>query len=119
MKQLYILTIALLTVTTGVAQKKEDIKHNKETNLIEATYFHDNGQISQTGTFDLDGKLHGEWISFNDLGEKVSQGTYVNGKRSGKWIFWDKEVIREVEFNSNRIANVVHKDPDTKLVIRD
>jgi len=119
MKNLYLLTIALLMVTVCIAQKKEEIKHNKETNLIEATYFHDNGEISQMGTFDLNGKLHGEWISFNEVGEKVSKGTYVHGKRAGKWVFWDKEVIREVEFNSGGIASVVNKDPDTKVVIRD
>lgn len=119
MKNIYLLAIVFLMVTTGVAQKKEEIKHNKETNLIEATYFHDNGQISQMGTFDLKGKLHGEWVSFNELGEKVSEGAYINGKRTGKWIFWDKEVIREVEFNSDGIASVVNKDPNTKLVIRD
>ena len=49
----------------GYAQKKEDIRHKAETNLIDATYYHENGQISQTGTFDLKGKLHGQWISFN------------------------------------------------------
>ena len=33
------------------AQMKKEMKLNKETNLVEATYFHENGTISQKRHF--------------------------------------------------------------------
>ena len=33
----------------------------------------------------------GRWIENYPGGEKKSQGSYVNGKRNGKWKYWDEE----------------------------
>lgn len=118
MKKIALFIICLLTVSIGFSQKKEDMRHNKETNLIEATYYHDNGQVSQQGTFDLKGKLHGEWVSYDETGDMVAKGTYRFGKRTGTWLFWDKDLVKEVQFDETGIVSVVNKDPDSKLVIK-
>lgn len=115
MKNAILLMALVLTTAIGYSQKEKEIKLNKETNLIEATYYHDNGKISQQGTFDLAGKLHGEWVSFNEEGQKVSMGSYENGVKTGKWFFWDNDVMKEVEFNNNAIASVINKE-STKRV---
>lgn len=116
----YILILALVFVSTSVfSQKKKELKLNKETNLIEATYYHDNGQISQKGTFNLERKLHGDWISFNDSGEKVSEGVYHKGIRTGKWFFWNDGVIKEVEFDNNMIASVIDREGKSSVVAKD
>ncbi len=81
-------------------------KLNKDTNLIEATYYHDNGLIAQEGTFNLDGKLHGEWTSYDANGEKIALGSYENGLKTGKWIFWSGDEEKEVEYDNNTIASV-------------
>jgi len=84
-KAILIMTILFISATS-YAQIKPQAKLNKETNLIETTYFHANGEVSQKGTFNLDKKLHGEWISFNKKGETISVGSYANGVKTGKSI---------------------------------
>ena len=119
MKSTIILLALTLTVTVGYSQKEKEVKLNKETNLIEATYFHDNGEVSQKGTFDLAGKLHGEWINFNETGNKISEGTYANGVRTGKWLFWNNGEVKEVEFDNNIIASVIAKEGKSSVVTKD
>lgn len=104
-KTLLIVALFLVSVTV-FAQAKPEMKLNKETNLIEATYFHDNGEVSQKGTFNLDRKLHGEWMSFNEKGETISVGSYANGVKTGKWLFWANDILKEVEYSENVIAAV-------------
>lgn len=119
MKKIAILLIMALTFSTAFAQKEKEVKLNKETNLIEATYFHDNGNISQQGTFDLDGKLHGDWLKYNEKGDLISEGTYTKGIRTGTWKFISNGVVKEVEFDNNVIASVVDKGNKSSLVSKD
>jgi len=106
MRNAMLLLIILLVSGITFAQNKKKLGLNEETKLIEATYFHENGNVSQTGTFNLDGKLHGEWISFSEEGEKISKGSYVNGRKVGKWIFWSGDNMKEVRYKVDGIASV-------------
>ena len=106
MKNAILLLIILLVSTLTYAQSEEKIGLNEETKLIEATYFHDNGNVSQAGTFNLEGKLHGEWISFSEEGKLISKGAYSNGRKVGKWVFWSGESMKEVRYNAEGIASV-------------
>jgi len=106
MKNAILLLTILLVSALTYAQNDNRIGLNEETKLIEATYFHDNGNVSQTGTFNLEGKLHGEWISFSEEGKKISKGSYVNGRKVGKWVFWSGDDIKEVRYNADGIASV-------------
>lgn len=54
--------------------------------MVKATYFYDNGQVKQEGTY-LNGKLHGKWVSYNQDGSKQTMGEYENGNKTGKWFF--------------------------------
>ena len=81
---LFVLFIGMATY----AQQERKLKHNKDTNLIEVTYYHDNGVVSQTGFYTLDGKLQGEWLSYNTEGKKNILANYDNGKKVGKWFYW-------------------------------
>ncbi|CAZ95985.1 nicotinic acid mononucleotide adenyltransferase [Zobellia galactanivorans] len=119
MKNIIILLALALSVTAGYAQKEKEVKLNKETNLVEATYFHDNGEVSQKGTFDLAGKLHGQWVSFDEAGQKISKGTYDKGVRTGKWYFYADGTVKEVEFDNNVIANVISKEKKSGVVSKD
>lgn len=102
-----ILILAILFISTAsFAQAEPEMKLNKETDLIEATYFHDNGEISQKGTFNLEKKLHGEWISYNEDGAEISIGNYTNGLKTGKWVFISGDDKKEVEYSNNAIASV-------------
>ena len=119
MKNTTLLLALTLMVTMGYSQKEKEVKLNKETNLIEATYYHDNGAISQKGTFDLTGKLHGDWINYDESGTKISEGSYKNGVRIGKWNFWADGNVKEVEFDNNVIASVVNRESASGVVTKD
>ncbi len=104
-KAVLFMVMAFVTVLV-YGQDKKVQKFNDETNLIEVTDYHDNGIISQEGTFNLKGELHGEWISYDALGNKMSQGSYENGDKSGKWLFWSNNTMKEVEYSKNQIASI-------------
>jgi len=114
MKKLILLFSALLITVVSFAQEKQkrDLKFNKKTNLIEVVYYHDNGEISQTGFYTLDGKLQGEWLSFNTDGEKEISGYYDNGKKVGKWFYYSNETVKEVDYNDNTIAGLKESNLD-------
>ncbi|MEJ1221673.1 toxin-antitoxin system YwqK family antitoxin [Sediminicola sp. 1XM1-17] len=84
--------------------------------MVKATYFHENGIVSQSGHF-LNGKLHGEWTMYDEKGEKIALGSYVEGQKTGKWFFWQADGLQEVDFVDSRIAEVIQWDKAGKLVI--
>jgi antitoxin component YwqK of YwqJK toxin-antitoxin module len=96
----------VLFVTVAFAQKERTLTLNKETNLIEVVYYHDNDVVSQTGTYTADGKLQGEWLSFNAEGKKIVSGNYENGKKVGKWFYYTNETVKEVDYSQNAIAGL-------------
>ena len=96
--------IAVLCVGFTFAQKKRTLELNKATNLTEVTYYHDNNQVSQTGFYDADGKLHGEWTSYSLDGNKLASAKYENGKKVGKWFFWVNNTLQEVDYAEGVIA---------------
>ncbi len=102
----YIAILAALFISASVfAQKERTLTLNKETNLIDVVYYHDNGDVSQTGSYTADGKLEGQWISFNEAGEKIVTAYYKNGKKVGKWIYVIDGKIKEVDYSKN-IASI-------------
>ena len=103
-----IIALALIFSVAMTAQEVQP-KFEKEDNALKATYFHDNGNIAQIGFF-RDGKLHGEWKMFDEKGKKIAMGEYLNGKKVGKWFFWEGEVLKEVDYTNNKIANVTTWD---------
>ncbi len=99
--------ILILAIVFSAQIYAQDIKptFEKEGKMVKATYFHDNGEVAQTG-FLLDGKLHGQWFMYNVEGKKIVSGRYENGVRSGKWFFWKNDILKEVDFQDNKIAYV-------------
>jgi len=61
----------------------------------------------KTGAYTLDGKLHGERLSFNTQGKKLVSANYDNGKKVGKWFYWNGTTLKEVDYNNNAVASVV------------
>lgn len=106
MKKSILFSIAFLIAVVTFAQDKRDLKLNKDTNLIEVVYYHDNGVVSQTGAYTVDGKLQGEWLSYNAQGKKQVSANYDNGKKVGKWLIWKDATLKEVDYNNNAITSV-------------
>ncbi|MCM4171806.1 nicotinic acid mononucleotide adenyltransferase [Arenibacter sp. TNZ] len=102
----------------SVVINAQDIKpiFEQDGDVLKATYFHDNGVVSQEGHF-LNGKLHGEWKMFGEDGKKIAMGEYTQGKKTGKWFFWDAKMLKEVDFVDSKIANVTQWNGVGELAI--
>ena len=101
-----VLFFAFLITVVSFGQQKRDLKLNKDTNLIEVVYYHDNGAVSQTGFYTAEGKLQGQWLSFDEKGTKLVLANYENGKKVGKWVYWNGDIVKEVDYTANGIAAV-------------
>ncbi|MDX1461411.1 MAG: nicotinic acid mononucleotide adenyltransferase [Marinirhabdus sp.] len=75
-------------------------------NLIEATLYHENGAIAQTGQYTLDNKLQGEWVSYDANGKKLAVAQYENGEKVGTWKFYQGDTMKEVTYADSKIAKV-------------
>ena len=117
-----IITLLALIAIVGIGTAQETIKNKYvldgvESNVIEATLYHDNGSIAQTGFYTLDNKLQGEWISYDEKGNKTAIAKYDNGQKVGSWMFFQGESIKEVTYSNSRVAKVnTWEVTDTRVV---
>ena len=118
MKKIVIVFLMLCTGFT-YAQDKKEPKLEKKGDLTLVIYYHDNGEVQQTGAFNSDGKLQGEWTSFDEEGNKVAVGTYEAGKKVGKWFFWQGDTLKEVDYKDSRVVSVNNWDSNSKVAVRD
>ncbi len=116
MKKIVLLMMFIIPLSGVYAQQKKEQHLNKETNLIEVTYYHNNDQISQQGTFNLEGKLHGKWISYDEQGVKIAEGSYENGIKTGKWYFWSDDKVKEIIYDKNSIASITESKDKNPVV---
>jgi antitoxin component YwqK of YwqJK toxin-antitoxin module len=98
--------LVMLCVGFTYAQKERSLNLNEDKDLIEVVYYHDNGEVSQTGYYTKDGKLHGDWFSYCKEGNKLVSAQYNNGVKTGTWFFWQDDKLREVNYTNGAIANV-------------
>ncbi len=104
---------AMMIGMIATAQEVKPQFEKTDDGLVKATYFHENGKVSQTGTF-LNNKRHGEWISYDTDGQKTAQAAYSHDRKTGKWFFWNDDQLTEVDYSGNAIVSVttwVNKDP--------
>lgn len=117
MKKIIILLVTLICAAGLFAQETEKRTLERNGDVIEATLFHENGIVSQEGQYTLDGKLQGKWISYDVNGNKTAVAQYNNGQKTGTWYFYEGEVLKEVKYSQNRVAQVTTwKDAETKIV---
>ena len=103
MKKILILGILFVSGYTFAQTAKPVLE--QEGNLVKATYYYDNGTIQQQGYF-KDGKLTGQWVAYDEQGNKKSTGVYLNGEKTGKWFFWNDKSLSEVDYSNSRVASV-------------
>ena len=103
--------VMLIAVLFSVYMYSQDTEPTLEKvgKLVKATYFHDNGEVAQTGYL-LKGKLHGQWFMYDVEGKKIASGKYDRGQKQGKWLFWKGEILKEVDFVDNKITYVKNWD---------
>lgn len=123
MKNILSLLVVCLLANVGVAQCSKtcskDIKDKYVLvdGLIEATLFHENGAVAQTGFYTKDNKLQGEWISYDVNGKKLAVANYDNGNKVGTWKFYQGDTMKEVQYANSKIAKVsTWEAKDTRVV---
>lgn len=100
-----IVTVALLVTSLIGAQNSIAPKFTENDGLVSAVYYHENGQISQEGTYKNE-KLEGKWISYDINGNRTSVGEYADGMKVGKWLIWSEKGLTQVDYSNNKIASV-------------
>ncbi|MDB4289514.1 nicotinic acid mononucleotide adenyltransferase [Flavobacteriaceae bacterium] len=113
----YILIALVFIGTLAYAQNTNQPKLEAKGDVTLATYFYENGAIQQEGTFDKKGKLEGLWTSYDFKGNKLSQGNYSNGIKTGKWFFWTENSLKEVDFVNSKIMNVNEWNLKSELAV--
>ena len=117
MKKYISLLLILIITTTATAQMNANVKLEKKGDLIEATYYYEDGTIQQRGTF-KDGQLHGIWTSYDFEGNKLAVGNYENGEKAGKWFFWHDDSLKEVDYSGSKIVSVSEWENKNEITIR-
>jgi antitoxin component YwqK of YwqJK toxin-antitoxin module len=100
-----IIIAGLLLSACVVSAQNIKPKYEIDNQLVKATYYYDNGNVKQEGSY-KDGKLHGKWVAYNEDGTKQAMGEYANGEKCGKWFVWSGSVLNEVDYSNSRIAEV-------------
>ncbi|WP_459212709.1 toxin-antitoxin system YwqK family antitoxin [Aquimarina rhabdastrellae] len=108
--------MAMMFCSVALMAQNDKPTFEKEGEKIKGTFFHDNGTVRQSGYYNKQGKLDGEWISYNAEGEKIAMGQYLNGKKTGKWFFWNEKKLTEVDYASNQITEVTSWENSKRLV---
>ena len=121
MKTLKNILVASVLATGTVAMAQDNDPKpafEKQGELIKGTFYYEDGNIKQEGTY-KDGRLHGEWISYNKDGEKTAIANYENGQKDGKWFFWTEDKLTEVDYKDSVIASVNSWKSESSLVSND
>lgn len=84
------------------------MKENGTKTKVKEAQYYENGQMEYTGTFDPDGRRHGDWKYWYDNGNLWSEGTFEHGDRAGnKKVYWPSGLLRyEGQYKDNREAGV-------------
>ncbi len=109
--------LAILFITSVSFSQEKQNTYFLDGGVIEATIFHDNGAIAQTGQYTKENKLTREWVSYDVNGNKIAVAQYNNGEKVGTWYFFADKNIKEVSYMDARVAKVVTwKSSDTQVV---
>jgi antitoxin component YwqK of YwqJK toxin-antitoxin module len=112
-----VLITLCLVFSYGQDKKKATVEQQGKLTIV--TYYHDNGTIQQTGSFNKKGELHGKWISYDTKGAKTSIANYEHGKKEGKWFFWKGNTLTEVDYVNSEIIEVKEWDEASSLAFND
>jgi len=109
-----LLTLIVLFVIANINAQEVEPTYEKAGDMVKATYYYQDGSIKEQGFF-KDKKLTGQWISYNQDGEKTMIANYDAGKKVGKWFAWNKNSLKEITYNNNKVISLKKWNEDTKL----
>ena len=111
MKKIITLSIAIFAGLLVQAQSVTVAYYNNG-NVKTSTYT--NGSMSERVTYQKDGTLreiprfnngtpHGQWQEFDKNEVLISEGYYINGKKSGKWLIYNNldNTVYQITYKNN------------------
>lgn len=117
MRKIVFLLLISFVGTYAFSQDPIEPKYTLKGDLIAVTMYHDNGVVSQKGFYTEDGKLQGEWTSFDAEGNKTATAFYEKGEKVGTWTFYNGDEMKVVDFTDARVSQVkTWKVTDTRVV---
>lgn len=108
-KIVFILGLYFIT-TFAFSQNYATKKIEKVGPLYEITIYYSNGNIMQHGFLTADEKLHAQWESYDEKGNKQCVATYENGIKIGTWYYWNDNKRTRVTYENNNIVKVEELD---------
>jgi len=93
--KLYTGTYSELTAA-GIKKSTITIANGKIKGAV--TYYYDNGNVMETGSF-VDNEKTGQWLRYDESGKKTAEAYYVSGKKDGTWMIWDMNGIKRTEMH--------------------
>ena len=114
MKNLVLIAIFSMSFV-GFSQNKEPT-YKAEGDLVKATYYYEDGNVKTEGFF-KNKKLTGEWTRFDKKGNITQTAFYEKGEKVGKWLVWNKGVLKEINYNNNVIITVNRLKTESKVAI--
>ena len=67
--------------------------------------------------FFKDKKLTGEWTSFDTKGNKTQTAFYKAGKKVGKWLVWNKNILKEIDYYNNAVVSINTWKSESKVAV--
>ena len=117
MKNIISILVILFITSASFSQSKTKNTYILNGDVVKATIYHDNGMVAQTGFYNKENKLTGEWVSYDLNGNKTAVAQYNNGEKVGTWYFFTDRGIKEVSYMDARVAKVVNwKSDNTQIV---
>ena len=115
MKKLVVLACLVVGISIQAQGKKPEYK--KTGDVFKFTSFYEDGSINEVG-FYKNKKLTGVWKKYDALGNKMALANYEEGKKVGKWFFWTKDGLKEVNYENNTIVSVQSWKEGNTLAIK-
>tara|TARA_B110000090_G_scaffold123664_1_gene136946 strand:+ start:1226 stop:1576 length:351 start_codon:yes stop_codon:yes gene_type:complete len=111
-----IILIALFCISFLGYSQDNQVTYTTQGDLVKATYYHENGSVSVEGFF-KDKKLTGEWTSFDTKGNKTQTAFYKAGKKVGKWLVWNKNILKEIDYYNNAVVSINTWKSESKVAV--
>lgn len=111
-----VILIALFSISFGGFSQETKPTYSADGDFVKATYYHEDGSISTEGFF-KDKKLTGEWTSFDTKGNKTQTAFYKAGKKVGKWLVWNKNILKEIDYHNNAVVSINTWKSESKVAV--
>lgn len=117
MRSLTLITAFILSFTVSAQSTGSPVFEKSENSTIKATWHYENGSVKEIGYF-KNGQKHGQWFSYDEKGNLISEANYKEGQKDGNWIFYhiNGTLHYQVAYSSGKRILYTEWDTNGQLV---